>query len=74
MEGPGQYLGYRAMQRKIWEQHKVAVPRNLVYDVMGMVDPEGLERRGNGHEANAQDMHFMASFWLFEQLDHILQN
>ena len=47
MEGPGQYLGYRAMQRKLGEQHKLAVPRNLVYDVMGMVDPEGLERRGN---------------------------
>ena len=47
MEGPGQYLGYRAMQRKIREQHKLAVPRNLVHDVMGMVDPEGLTRRGN---------------------------
>ena len=47
MEGPGQYLGYRAMQRKLREQHKLAVPRNLVYDVMGMVDPEGLKRRGN---------------------------
>ena len=51
MEGPGQYLGYRAMQRKLREQHKLAVPRNLVYDVMGMVDPEGLKRRGNvGHK------------------------
>ena len=47
MEGPGQYLGYRAMQRKLRQQHKLAVPRNLAYDVMGMVDPEGLKRRGN---------------------------
>ncbi|XP_073252070.1 uncharacterized protein [Porites lutea] len=47
MEGPGQYLGYRAMQRKVREQHKLAVPRNLVYDVMSMVDPEGMTRRGN---------------------------
>ena len=47
MEGPGQYLGYRAMQRKVGEQHKLAVPRNLVYDVMSMVDPEGMTRRGN---------------------------
>lgn len=39
------------MQRKLREQHKLAVPRNLVYDVMGMVDPEGLKRRGNvGHK------------------------
>ena len=34
------------MQRKIREQHKLAVPRNLVH-VMGMVDPEGLTGRGN---------------------------
>ena len=47
MEGPGQYLGYRAMQRKLREQHKLAVPRNLVYDVMSLVDPESLKRRGN---------------------------
>jgi hypothetical protein len=47
MEGPGQLLGYRAMQRKIREQHQLPVPRNLVYDVMTMVDPEGLERRGH---------------------------
>jgi hypothetical protein len=47
--GPGQLLGYRAMQRKIREQHQLPVPRiiNLVYDVMTMVDPAGLERRGH---------------------------
>lgn len=51
MEGPGQYLGYRAMQKKIREQHNLAVPRSLVHNVMGLVDPEGLERRGNvGHK------------------------
>ena len=44
-EGPGQLLGYRAMQRKLREQHNLAVPRALVHNVMGMVDPEGLERR-----------------------------
>ena len=47
MEGPGQLLGYRAMQRKVREQHQLPVPRNLVYDVMTMVDPEGMERIGN---------------------------
>ena len=47
MEGPGQYLGYRAIKRKVREQHKLAVPRNLAYDVMSMVDPEGMTRRGN---------------------------
>ena len=47
MEGPGQLLGYRAMHHKIREQHQLHVPRNLVHDVMTLVDPEGLERRGN---------------------------
>ena len=47
IEGPGQLLGYRAMQRKLREQPNLAVPRDLVYDIMGYVDPEGLERRGN---------------------------
>ena len=45
--GPGQLLGYRAMHKKIREQHQLAVPRDLVYDVMTLVDPEGLERRAN---------------------------
>ena len=47
LEGPGQLLGYRAVHKKVREQHNLAVPRNLVYDVMGVVDPEGLECRGN---------------------------
>ena len=47
MEGPGQLLEYRAMHHKIREKRQLHVPRNLVYDVMTLVDPEGLERRGN---------------------------
>ena len=46
IEGPGQLLGYRAMHKKLREQHSLAVPRDLVHNVMGLVDPEGLERRG----------------------------
>ena len=34
LEGPGQLLGYRSMHKKLREQHNLAVPRNLVYDVM----------------------------------------
>ena len=47
IDGPGKLLGYRMMQRKIREQHGLAVPRLLVYDVMTDVNPEGLEARGN---------------------------
>ena len=46
-DGPGQLLGYRALQKKIRQQHQLAVPRALVYDVLTKVDPEGLERRWN---------------------------
>ena len=47
LQGPGQLLGYRSMQRKIREEHQLAVPRNLVYDLMTELDPDGLERRGS---------------------------
>ena len=47
IEGPGQLLGYCAMHKKLGEQHNLAVPRGLVHDVMGLVDPEGLQRRGD---------------------------
>ena len=47
IEGPEQLLGYRAMHKKLREQHNLAVPRDLVHDVMGLVDPEGLQRRGD---------------------------
>lgn len=46
-EGPGQLLGYRAMHHKLREQYELAVPRNLVYDVMTHVDPEALTNRAN---------------------------
>ena len=46
-DGPGRLLGYRAMHKKVREIHKLNVPRNLVYDVMTEINPEGLEARGN---------------------------
>ena len=47
IEGPGQSFGYRAMHKKLREQHNLAVPHDLVHDVMGLVDLEGLQRRGD---------------------------
>ena len=46
MEGPGRLLGYRALHKKVREIHELKVPRNLVYDVMYEVNPQGLEERG----------------------------
>ena len=45
IEGPAQLLGYRAMHKKLREQHNLVLPRDLVLDVMGLVNPEGLQRR-----------------------------
>ena len=58
-DGPGQLLGYRALHKKLREQHGLAVPyvffpqlkvinpRGLVDDVMTMECPERLERGKN---------------------------
>ena len=47
LDGPGQLLGYRAMHKKMHEEHELLVQRNVVYDTMTPVDPEGLQMRGN---------------------------
>ena len=39
-DAPGCFLGYRAIHKKIREQHQLAVPRGLVYDVMTLEDPD----------------------------------
>ncbi len=46
IEGPGKLLGYRAMHKKIRQEHNLLVSRDAVYDVMADVDPEGLKARG----------------------------
>ena len=46
MDGPGQLLGYRSMQQKVREIHRLNVPRDVVYAVMKEVSPEGLQTRG----------------------------
>ncbi len=45
LDGPGQLLGYCALHKVIREKHELAVPRQLVYDVMTNVDSEVLEQR-----------------------------
>ena len=42
LDGPGQLLGYRAMQNKLRQEHGLNVPRDLVHDVMYDLDEEGL--------------------------------
>ena len=46
--GPGALLGYRAMAQKLQQKHNMKVPRDLVYDIMTDLDPEGLKQRAPG--------------------------
>lgn len=45
VSGPGGRLGYRALNLKLRTNHDIKVPRNVVYNVLCEVDPEGLEER-----------------------------
>ena len=45
LNGPGSLLGYRAMHKKVRQQHGLNVTRDQVYDVMTELDPEGLEAK-----------------------------
>ena len=42
LEGPGKLLGYRAMHKKIRQEHGLNVPRDQVYACMRELDPDGL--------------------------------
>ena len=44
--GPGKLLGYRAMYKKIRQEHGLNVTKDQVYDVMNEQDPDGFEARG----------------------------
>ena len=46
LKGPGKLLGYRAMHKKIRQEHNLNVTRDQVYNVMYALDPEGLKNRG----------------------------
>ena len=44
--GPGKLLGYRAMYKKIRQEHGLNVIKDRVFDVMNEQDPDGFEARG----------------------------
>ena len=45
LKGPGKLLGYRAMHKKIRQEHNLNVTRDQVYNVMYALDREGLKNR-----------------------------
>ena len=61
LDGSGQLLGYRALHKVIREKHELAVPRQLVYDVMTNIDFDALEQRRvdkrNDHEVQQEHSH-----------------
>ena len=44
LAGPGQKLGYRAMNRKLRNSQDIKVPRDLVYAVLTDLDDTGLKK------------------------------
>jgi hypothetical protein len=48
LSGPGKLLGYRAMHKKVRQEHELNVPRDLVHAVMYDLDPDGLQARAVG--------------------------
>ncbi|XP_055958587.1 uncharacterized protein LOC130013713 [Patella vulgata] len=45
LQGPGKLLGYRLLHKKIRVNHKLAVPRQLVYDILTSNHDDLLEKR-----------------------------
>lgn len=58
LDGPGQLLGYRAMYKKLRQEHDIKVPRDLVHAKMQELDPDGLERRKVGVKNKKQKESF----------------
>ncbi|KAK3747967.1 hypothetical protein QZH41_019446 [Actinostola sp. cb2023] len=58
LTGPGKLLGYRAMQKKIRQEHHMNVPRDLVHAVMYDLDPEGLSARALKAKGKKPKGHF----------------
>ena len=63
LAGPGQLLGYRALHKKIRQEHLLNVPRDLVYAVMQEIDPEGLESCAVGiKNKKKKQFHYQTGF------------
>ena len=52
LQGPGKLLGYRAMQQKVRDLHRMNVPHGLAYAKTGEADPQGLKARGGVGQSN----------------------
>ena len=55
LEGPGKFLGHRALHKKLRQVHELNVPRDLVYAVIYNVDPDALAERAPQFKKKAKD-------------------
>ena len=55
LEGPGKFLGHRALHKKLRQVHELNVPRDLVYAVIYNVDPDALAERVPQFKKKAKD-------------------
>ena len=45
LKGSGSFIGYRAMHQRLTVQHSLNVSRNIVRQVLKILDPEGVNAR-----------------------------
>lgn len=72
LQGPGQLLGYRALHLKVRQKYEINLSRDMVYDMMTELDPDGLSNRQPGLKKKKQKDHFVSkgSNWVLSVERH----
>ena len=72
INGPGKLLGYRLLNQKLRNEHKIKGPRHLVLNVMRDIDPDGIESRRIGKKLQMRKRPFISDGpgWLFSLDGH----
>lgn len=61
VHGPGQLLGYRALHLKVRQKHEINISRDMVYDMMTELNPDGLASRRPGLKKKKEKDHFVSN-------------
>ena len=72
LNGPGRLLGYRAMHLKLRQKFGIKVPRDHVYELMHLVNPELLQNRQPCFKKKRKKTHFVTKGpdWVFSLDGH----
>ena len=70
--GPGQLLGYRALHLKLRQKYEINLSRDMVYDLMTEIDPDGLANRQPGLKKKKKKENFVSkgSNWVLSVDGH----